>query len=348
MITNRMKILKHIIIACGVLMALPAHAERSFQKFVEKHDVDDVTKNLKSDNPADFWTSMLENNQTYQEFREKMATKRGAEREVDRKISEMVRFEPKYSPDVLEELQPYADSIYSVIGKLKDMEVCFVADKTIDAFSTLSSDGHVVGLNVGLLFAKGMTEDRLLGVAAHEYAHSCLSHIENSLYSDAKRRRRNDLIVAVTAGLQAVSKMTTSIFFPLPTTTPDSISKKIIQAEIDNYYGMIQSHHEDLVKYHFKYMQEQELEADLMAFRFLEWSGRDGREYIETLKILEANYPYQMTEEEKEISDHPPLRERITFLQFVADHHELGNTANKKLLKEKSRKEKFGNDPLYD
>lgn len=95
-------------------------------------------------------------------------------------------------------------------------------------------------------------------------------------------------------------------------------------------------------------MQEQELEADLMAFRFLEWSGRDGREYIETLKILEANYPYQMTEEEKEISDHPPLRERITFLQFVADHPELGNTANKKLLKEKSRKEKFGNDPLYD
>ncbi len=79
MITNRMKILKHIIIACGVLMALPAHAERSFQKFVEKHDVDDVTKNLKSDNPADFWTSMLENNQTYQEFREKIATKRGAE-----------------------------------------------------------------------------------------------------------------------------------------------------------------------------------------------------------------------------------------------------------------------------
>lgn len=53
-----------------------------------------------------------------------------------------------------------------------------------------------------------------------------------------------------------------------------------------------------------------------------------------------------MTEEEKEISDHPPLRERITFLQFVADHPELGNTANKKLLKEKSRKEKFGNDPF--
>ena len=323
-------------------------ADDYYKKFIEKHDVDAETMSIRSDNPNDFWESMVENKMSLQDFVRDMGKQKGAEKEAQRRVGNMEKFDIKYRPEVAEGLQSLCDSIFSAVGSNGIIEFCFVMDPTVNAFSTYSSDGMAIGINTGVLAAKGMTYEALIGIGAHEYAHASLFHILQQCYADAKRKRRDDIIKGVSGGLAAVSQVTetytNAVLGIEPTIGVDEEYQK-------NYCNIEESYHEDLKKYHYSYSREQELEADLVAYRFLEWVGLGGQNYIEALKIMASNNPESYYAEED--STHPSMNERIAFLTYVASHPEIGNTDNNARKKKNDRKEKIMEfnqdyfDPLY-
>ena len=89
------------------------------------------------------------------------------------------------------------------------------------------------------------------------------------------------------------------------------------------------------LKYSLKYSREQEIEADLFAYRFLENLGC-AEEFINGLRILGTQYNTLYSE----FSDHPTINKRINFLKFVQAHPELGNKENAKLKKKRLKKQK--------
>lgn len=334
----------------SVLMLMPgaAWADDYFKKFIERHDVDAETMSIRSSNPNDFWNSLVENNMALQDFARDMDKRKGAEKEAFAIVGGMEKFDIKYRPEVADGLQPLCDSIFSAIGSNGIIEFCFVMDSTVNAFSTYSSDGMAIGINTGLLTAKGMTLETLIGIAAHEYAHASLFHIMRHCYADMKRKRRNKILAGVTAGLTAASKgieIFTNATLGIQSTIDVDEKYNVAFQNIDRSY------HEDLRKYHYSYSREQELEADLVAYRFLEWAGLDGQNYIEALKIMASNNPESYYADED--STHPSINDRIAFLNYVKSHPEIGNTDNDSRKRKHARKEKekaFNQeyyDPLY-
>lgn len=331
-----------IIIAILAFMLSAACAQAiDYKKFLETHDVDASTIKLKSDNPADFWLSLVDNNESLQEFYAELDKGKG--KEAKKKIAGYPRFNPKYRPDVLSDLDGLCDSITNSVGKIKNLEVCIIDDDEINASSMLSDDGMVVGVNSGFLSAKGMTKEILYGIVAHEYAHSLLSHIMQTEYAYTKRKRRNKILEAMTIGMTAVAAGAdayTSGMLGTEAHTRDYVSD-IVAVKRESLI--------DLFMHHYSYLREHEFEADLIAYRFLEWSGYGGDSYIEALKILEANSDLAAVKlaADKD-DDHPTIRERIEFLRFVKNHPEIGNTQNSKIKKSKKLKERLGSDDIYD
>ena len=75
----------------------------------------------------------------------------------------------------------------------------------------------------------------------------------------------------------------------------------------------------DSYLYKFKYSREQELEADIIAIRFLEWIGINPQYYIDTLKQLGTEYDLMYDEE----SDHPTTKYRIDLLSFLIKNYPM-------------------------
>ena len=66
--------------------------------------------------------------------------------------------------------------------------------------------------------------------------------------------------------------------------------------------------------FQFKYSREQELEADLTAYRFCEAIGLGGYAYIMSLQLLRENDLYMKHDK---TDDHPALAYRIAFLKWL-------------------------------
>lgn len=332
--------MKRILLFAIGCMSLIAHADNfNPKKFLEKHDVDNETKNLKSNNPVDFWESFIANNESFQAFMSD--AKEGKLKKAQKFISSIPRLDVKYFPYTLDDSVSVktCDNIHHALGFVPNIEVCILDDASLNAFAAYTYDGMAVALNSGLVDAKGMTPEMIIGIAAHEYAHCWLFHTLQQANADIKRKKRNDIIVGVTAGLSAVASgidAYNSATLGTPPQDPDShtqiLGNAVRSAAIDEYRN------------HYKYSRELEYEADLIAYRFLEWSGIGGDNYIEALKLIGSHSFFSATATEKEDDDHPTITNRIQFLNYVKDHPEIGNTLNEKIRKKRLMK----NDPALD
>lgn len=330
--------LKRIFI-CAILLLSVIHVKAfNYKKFIEAHDVDEVTMSLKSDKPLDFWESLTANNLSFQKFLENISIGNG--KEAQRKVASFPRFNAKYRPEVILDMDETCDKLAGCVGKTDGIELCVVSDNTVNAFAAYSDRGMAVVLNSGIFSAKGVTPEIIIGIVAHEYAHCWLLHILQSEYTLSKRERRNKILAGVSAGLNAAAAGADAYASATLGTESNTeiYSQNILNLEKDIA--------DDLYKYYFRYGREQEFEADLVAYRFMEWTGYGGEYYIEALKIIEANSRFSSMSIAED-DTHPTLRDRIAFLTFVRNNPDIKNTKNKKLSNKKKKREMFNNDDIY-
>lgn len=199
------------------------------------------------------------------------------------------------------------------------------------AFTALTDGGFAMGITTGLLNKKGLNYEILMGYVAHEFAHGVLLHHMRNFYAEAKERRKQELIGGIAKGLYAASagiEAYNAAAYGIPPSGTD-YGKIIVNIDRDIKYSTS--------KYTYKFSREQEYEADLIAFRFLENLGC-GEEFINGLRILGAQYDSIYDE----FSDHPTTASRIAFLTYVRDHPELGNKKNAQIKKQLAEPERDG------
>ena len=155
----------------------------------------------------------------------------------------------------------------------------------------------------------------LLAVLAHEYAHYILCHTYVRSYRTIKKKNRNKIASSLVVGLWAASDAYNRGYNQAYAqanghtyNAPDEIDwgqmYEIICADLDF----------STYKHSFKYTQQQELQADLVAYRLLEWKGIGG-DYI--TKALYKLLKYTGDNYDKDWSDHPSLSFRISVLQYL-------------------------------
>lgn len=326
-----------IIAIAGSAATYAGNTEKKYRKLIEKYDVADEAKSVPQNSPQEFWRAMLSNDERLHSFAEDMKKGRGAEKEAFEKLERIPRFNPKRDNRVISELQGKCDTLLMKMGITGVGIGCslhVIYDNEPNAFAALKNEGFAICLTTGLLELEGINYSALMGYVAHEFAHGALMHHIRSLYARAKERRKNKLLGGIAVGLNAAAAGLEAY---------NAGAYGIPKSGVD-YAGVIDNIERDVeistLKYSFKYDREQEFEADLIAFRFLENIGC-ADDFIYGLLLLGADYDFLYSE----YSDHPTTSSRIDFLKYVRSHPEYGNKSNGKIRKRKETEALYGEYP---
>ena len=319
----------HFLIFCILCFftVSAVNPEKEYKKLISKLDVAEEAKSLKDSHPSEFWKAAINNNEVFSKFKKDIKKGKGAEKEVLQKMADIPRFYPQYDGAIIESMQGFCDSLLIDMG-IADLNLnCslhIVNTHEVNAFTALTEEGFVMCVTSGLLDQKGLNYYILMGYVAHEFTHGVPMHHIRGLYAEAKERRKNELIGGISAGLNgfAAGMEAYNAAYGVPTS---GTNYGAIIANIDTEIKL------STLKYSFKFSREQEYEADLMAFRFLQNLGY-GNEFINGLRVLGTEYDHLYNE----YSDHPTISSRIAFLNYVQEHPELGNKENPKLKKKKN------------
>ena len=306
-----------LIILIFALDINAANIQKQFKNLIENYDVSDEAKSVEKNSPAVFWSVMKNTNELYTRFIKDLKKNKGAEKEALGRTLLLPRFYPQYDDSIIESMQSFCDSILINMGITElglNCSLHMIYSDEINAFTALTEDdGFAMCFTSALFLKKGMTYEILQGIIAHEFAHGFLRHHIRRIYAEAKERRKNELIGAIAAGLNGFAVGFEAATNGSAISNNYSASMSDINAEIKV----------STLKFSFDYSREQEYEADLIAYRFLENFGR-GEDYINALRILGSAYD----ELYSEYSGHPNITARIEFLKFVRDNPHIGNTIN--------------------
>lgn len=331
-----MKSIYFLILAIAFpIMMQAGNLDNEFKKIIEKYDVAEECRGKKYSSGAECISDFLKHNQAYQKFNEDMQKNRGAEKAADKNFRLLPSFYPEYDESVITELQPMCDSILLKMD-LKNVDpnislhiLCY---EEINAFCAKKDNSFGLGIYAGLLCAKGMDYETVIAAVAHEMSHAFLRHQIRHSYNAAKRKRRNQVLEGV-AGVLDVTNTISDIW---AAGNMGSVSIDIP----DGYLNVKRTSEEDLKKFHYQYAREQELEADLMAFRYLEAMGYGGEIYLKLLKILMSHEDALWIQTDNDF-DHPTTSYRIGLIEYAMSHPEVVNKKNSKLQKERLREAKL-------
>lgn len=161
----------------------------------------------------------------------------------------------------------------------------------------------------------------LAGVCAHETAHYLCQHSLVHAWQVEKRRRSNNIWAGVLIGLNAAAHTASAIYDAKSGVrqTPqywDRWNSNMVNMSLLIDYAL----KENTYYFQFRYSREQEIEADLLAYRFCESVGIGGYAYIVALSLLGDDYGTMIP---SATSDHPTIAFRVAFLKYIysKEHH---------------------------
>lgn len=281
-----------------------------FQSILEKMD---VYGGLSRNNPSAFWEYVLNENKSYNEYSQALK-KRKAPGTLSRVLGQVNK-----DKDLIEKKLALLDPLdVGEIEKCLNQALCggqsFLKELRIypaeiaNAFATPFGE---IYLTTGLVLRYHFKKEMLLGVCAHEATHYELKHSLLSLWKQAKKEKKNKIWTGIAVGLNTVAQGAAAMYAASNGVSYDDSYWESVSKTNDN---IIQNFREDTYYFQFKYGRSQELESDIVAYRFLEQSGIGGYAYIMALQLLSEGDAYVKADKS---SDHPTINFRVGLLKYL-------------------------------
>lgn len=282
-----------------------------------KFQISDTTT---KDIPKNFWRDFSSQNNSIRKLqialskkrRPKMLSKAMYEILLERDLmADQLKNKCKpYKPGVTEE------ELTSMLeGESSDLyELRIYPASEINAFATPYAQ---IYLTSGLTYRYHSMNHLLLGVCAHEMTHVKGYHSLIGLWEQYKKKHRTEITARIIASLYAASMAASSIYSASSGVTNQAYHGNIA-TNATNLYSAIAG---SSFYFKFKYSRKQELEADLIAYRFCEAIGLGGYAYIMSLQLLVEDDLYLKHDK---TDNHPTLAYRIAFLKWLYEN-ERGN-----------------------
>lgn len=305
-----------IIITCTLFIVffIQSYAqENEYKKLISKYDVKSYITNLDNNDISSFWNTLTRTNPAKLKFEEKMESKL-AKKSFQEIANSIYKNKPYidnlHRYDIGERLTKMLHD--TICGKNlieKVSEICIIPGSVPNAYSTPIGGLYITESLMDMLEYK----DDLIGVFAHEMAHYQLQHALIETYNTLKRERNNRIAAAISSGVVVAAEGYSQA------SSVGVTDKKRNQERWGNVQrtveGLANAAKSSTERYHYKYSREQEIEADIIAFRFLEWVGLDRKAYIYVLKAMKEHTPEYIIDYEK--SEHPSIDFRIGLLEYL-------------------------------
>ena len=174
-------------------------------------------------------------------------------------------------------------------------------------------DGYIL-INTGL-FSK-LNYNELLAVSAHELVHYMFNHSLANEYAYIKKQKSNQLWAEIGGALIVGA----NAFADGYSAGITGQQQNNAQYYADMYQGIIDDAAESAARFKFRYSRKDELQADILGFRYLQFLGYDPRSFLTMLeKIGIENDKYYDKK-----SSHPKTELRIEVIKTL-----LGNESQK-------------------
>ena len=286
-----------------IIILIPVCAQKQKQsRYIKKYDVLQYLPNKSDGNPATFWKLIIDNNKEFKGTMAKFDNPKGsakqAKEKIDKAVANMKSYrEMRESTPADEELNKGVQKMMFGDGDNYGMTFSVSTNKEWNAFCT--PDGHVL-VNIGLIEVLKKDPDMLYGVVAHEICHYIYRHVLIHEYKSIKKEKQNMIGAAIGAAGTAIGNA--------------AAASAGEQGEYgaEQYTSWYDTAREQSEMAKYKYSREEEAEADIVAYRFLEWIGVDPEKYIEAHEKI--NLDYLRGTDDKE-SDHPSTKFRIEMLK---------------------------------
>jgi len=166
-----------------------------------------------------------------------------------------------------------------------------------------------------LIYLYDFCKPMVLSVCAHETAHSLLYHSLAQVWMQERKRRSGTIWAGVALGLTLAASTTLAVL--------DASSGGYHSSQYWNDWGESMANlsvmldyaiRENAYYFQFKYSRSQEIEADLMAYRYCETMGMGGYVYIIALELLGDDYGILSA---GKTDDHPTIAYRVSFLKYL-------------------------------
>lgn len=296
---------------------------QSFNRFLEKRgtfrDLSKVDINV-------FWDSVRLYSKEYRKM-EKALSKRKIEDTLEKSINEYNSIKQNFESNRPDRWYSYDQFTENLLDDIKQTlginsigvhDIYIFLSSQTNAFS--APDGYVY-LTSNLMSEFHYDKNLVIPVCAHEVAHYICKHILAQAWATARKEEENRGWAALTISLQNLILMGADIYAASQGATvremdPDAYSS--------NNQAIINFFDNKSYFYGFKYSREQELEADLIAYRYLEAIGLGGYAMIMALEML--NDPSD-NQEDIATNDHPTTQYRIEFLKYIyaIEHQNIEN-----------------------
>lgn len=310
-----------VMMLCDFVL-VEAQTETECFQLIKKLDVPAEVMALPNDNPATFWWNLPKYNTEYQKFETSLKKGKSTALSAVEEIKKDLMFRTDIQKGLADENSvEVLDSVCNFFN-LKvynpQMKVYIVGDREVNAYSTPDA---IILLNSGLLNKMG-TFEKIYAVVGHELAHYALGHAMQNLYAVKKKEKRNQIMAGVASGIQAAG---TAIGQAMYSDNSPAGQKAREQAWQDVRNGLDKNLEWATVdaygRYHLKYSRNQEMEADIASYRFLQWLGEDPSYMIKALEKLGEGEP----KIDSTKSDHPSTVFRINVLKEITKYDEAKN-----------------------
>lgn len=305
---------KFLLLLTAIVSVTSSYAggkEKEYKRLIQELGIDTIA--MKATSPDGFWNVVWKKNERLYKFYKAFEKKKSSAIKANDKINESLYL----SADYYNSFDIEADNSDSnIIGLLDDLGVLKVHSNTklyiIDSpdINACSTPDMRIFLFTGL-FMDGMTYPQILGICAHEFAHCLLQHAKINTYETIKKEKTNNIIAGVSAAVQAGSAMYSAT----------NGVKSDWDAINQNISEMFDAAALQAQKFRYKYSRKQEIEADIIACKFLEYMGYGGEKYIETLRIIENVMPQYSSGLDE--STHPTTSFRVGLLEYMLSHPEV-------------------------
>lgn len=300
---------RYFIIFLSLFLTLNvAGQNKKFDKILKEVDILENVKNVPFGHFQEFWNAAVTNNKRIDELK-KAAEKntlafQAAKKDMNESypyvqlaIQSQQTFDVKFVTDTLIS----HTGIHTMWPKLT-LDV--VADESVNAYCYPEGQVYITD---ALLKATNYNYEQLLGVFVHECAHVLLLHHYTSALAIQKKLITNSIVAA---GVSAANVAATA--YAQANGAADEKSWEQVNESITQ---LANAAYDDAThRFRYKYSRTQEFEADVVAYRFLEWFGLGRESYINVLESIAKDDDLYYSND----SDHPKASDRVALLKYIA------------------------------
>ncbi len=303
---------------------------KAFRDIILKYDVIDVVDTLDRTDPTKFWETIRLNNEEFQKAYND--AKNGKAKAAQRAIGEAVAEMHKYNDiiPIVHELSPLADSLrlftgISDIHRESHLDFTYSRDE-----NSYSYPGGDVYLTLGLANRLNFDFDLLLSVYAHELTHFILQHAFVEAHKAEKKQKRELLLATIVSGMDMGAAAFSDGY-----NASNGIYTNNVAAAQSRAESTRKQLDENVIFYRFNYGLVSDYEADIVAYRFLEWIGIGGEAYIRMLEMLQSDLEIFQNSGET----HPYISDRINLLKYLgSEDYRIWNNQQKTEIDKKNAK----------